>query len=296
MLLQVSGGQPRAGAPCTAATSLLGSRSMRSKLLLPMETARKTSVQNSRRMVSCLQIEASEGDVRLVELGTPPLVKMCGITSPEDAAMAAKAGANYVGMIVWPKSKRSVCLSLAREIAAAAREGGAEPVGVFVDENATEIEDMCIAAGLGIAQLHGDGARSAWMQGLPETLKLIYVVHANKNGVIQTPFPEDKSNHHQRIVDWLLVDSMQGGSGEKFEWSNFQAPAKCSKEGWLLAGGLTPQNVGVAISLVRPSAVDVSSGIAGADGICKDPALIQAFMDAVHNSSLTNLPHQQIVH
>lgn len=255
MLLQVSGGQPRAGAPCTAATSLLGSRSMRSKLLLPMETARKTSVQNSRRMVSCLQIEASEGDVRLVELGTPPLVKMCGITSPEDAAMAAKAGANYVGMIVWPKSKRSVCLSLAREIAAAAREGGAEPVGVFVDENATEIEDMCIAAGLGIAQvleihcktkssdnllqklgtdkasvherfagfvvrrlmsrvglqLHGDGARSAWMQGLPETLKFIYVVHANKNGVIQTPFPEDKSNHHQRIVDWLLVDSMQGG-------------------------------------------------------------------------------------
>jgi phosphoribosylanthranilate isomerase len=296
MLLQVSGGQPRAGAPCTAATSLLGSRSMRSKLLLPMETARKTSVQNSRRMVSCLQIEASEGDVRLVELGTPPLVKMCGITSPEDAAMAAKAGANYVGMIVWPKSKRSVCLSLAREIAAAAREGGAEPVGVFVDENATEIEDMCIAAGLGIAQLHGDGARSAWMQGLPETLKFIYVVHANKNGVIQTPFPEDKSNHHQRIVDWLLVDSMQGGSGEKFEWSNFQAPAKCSKEGWLLAGGLTPQNVGVAVSLVRPSAVDVSSGIAGADGICKDPALIKAFMDAIHNSSSTNLPHQQIVH
>jgi len=269
---------------------------MRSKLLLPMETARKTSVQNSRRMVSCLQIEASEGNVRLVELGTPPLVKMCGITSPEDAAMAAKAGANYVGMIVWPKSKRSVCLSLAREIAAAAREWGAEPVGVFVDENAAEIEDMCIAAGLGIAQLHGDGARSAWMQGLPETLKLIYVVHANKNGVIQTPLPEDKSNHHQRIVDWLLVDSMQGGSGEKFEWSNFHAPAKCSKEGWLLAGGLTPQNVGVAVSLVRPSAVDVSSGIAGADGIRKDPALIQAFMDAVHNSSLTNLPHQQIVH
>jgi phosphoribosylanthranilate isomerase len=296
MLLQVSGGQPRAGAPCTAAPSLLGSRSMRSKVLLPMETARKRSVQNSRRMVSCLQIEASEEDVRLVELGTPPLVKMCGITSPEDAAMAAKAGANYAGMIVWPKSKRSVCLSLAREIAAAAREGGAEPVGVFVDENAAEIEDMCIAAGLGIAQLHGDGARSAWMQGLPETLKLIYVVHANKNGVIQTPLPEDKSNHHQRIVDWLLVDSMQGGSGEKFEWSNFHAPAKCSKEGWLLAGGLTPQNVGVAVSLVRPSAVDVSSGIAGADGIRKDPALIQAFMDAVHNSSLTNLPHQQIVH
>ena len=78
---------------------------------------------------------------------------MCGITSAEDAAMAARAGATYVGMIVWPKSKRSVSVSLARDIAAAARESGAEPVGVFVEENAAEIERVCDAAGLSIAQV-----------------------------------------------------------------------------------------------------------------------------------------------
>ena len=82
-----------------------------------------------------------------------PLVKMCGITSAEDAAIAAKAGANFIGMIVWPKSKRSVSVGLAREIAAAARENGAEPVGVFVDESAVEIERACRDANLGIAQV-----------------------------------------------------------------------------------------------------------------------------------------------
>lgn len=83
-----------------------------------------------------------------------PLVKMCGITTPEDASLAAQAGAWYVGMIMWPHSKRSVrSLSLAREICAAAREFGAEPVGVFVSESASEIERTCDAAGLTFAQV-----------------------------------------------------------------------------------------------------------------------------------------------
>jgi len=59
-----------------------------------------------------------------------------------------------------------------------------------------------------------------------------------------------------------------------------------SRRGWLLAGGLTPSNVATALSLLTPNAVDVSSGIAGSDGICKDPARIQAFVKAVQNSSL----------
>lgn len=66
-------------------------------------------------------------------------VKMCGITSPKDAAMAAEAGADYIGMIIWPHSKRSVCLSIAKEISKVAREYGALPVGVFVDDDAETI-------------------------------------------------------------------------------------------------------------------------------------------------------------
>lgn len=212
-----------------------------------------------------------------------PLVKMCGVTSAEDAAVAARAGANFVGMIVWPKSKRSVSVSLAREIAAAARENGAEPVGVFVDESAAEIERACKDADLSIAQLHGDGARSSLFQGLPEFLKVIYVLHADKNGVIQTSFPRSESGP---LVDWVLVDSLQGGSGEQFDWRNFQAPSMESRRGWMLAGGLTPSNVATALSLVTPDAVDVSSGIAGSCGILKDPARIHDFIQAVQNSSM----------
>ena len=76
-------------------------------------------------------------------------------------------------------------------------------------------------------------------------------------------------------------------SGEKFDWDNFRAPTMRSKRGWLLAGGLTPDNVGTAVSLVRPVAVDVSSGIAGPDGIRKDFDRIQAFIKAVNSESLS---------
>lgn len=66
-------------------------------------------------------------------------------------------------------------------------------------------------------------------------------------------------------------------------------PSMKSRRGWLLAGGLTPSNVATALSLVAPNAVDVSSGIAGSDGICKDPARIQAFIKAVQNSTVACL-------
>ena len=67
-------------------------------------------------------------------------MKVCGVTNAEDALFAAKNGADFIGMIVWPKSKRSIDVETAKEVAAAAREGGAEPVGVFVSENAEEVK------------------------------------------------------------------------------------------------------------------------------------------------------------
>lgn len=100
--------------------------------------------------------------VRVVAAAAAPntLVKVCGVTTVEDCEQAVEAGANFIGMIVWPKSKRSVTVETAAEVAAAAKAGGAVPVGVFVDESAEEIVEKCAAIGIDHAQLHGAPARS----------------------------------------------------------------------------------------------------------------------------------------
>ena len=83
-----------------------------------------------------------------------PIVKMCGITSTRDAALATKAGAKLIGMIIWPNSKRSISLAAAKEISKVARENGADPVGVFVDDDADTILRASDAADLEFVQVN----------------------------------------------------------------------------------------------------------------------------------------------
>ena len=171
-------------------------------------------------------------------------------------------------MILWPKAKRSIPPATAKEIAQIARQHGASPVAVFVDEDAATILRVCEESDVDIAQLHGDGARIA-LADLPSSLRTVYVMHADKAGVVQTTLPPSD-------VDWVLLDSLQGGSGERFDWSSLNPPR--GRNGWLLAGGLTPDNVAEAIGTAHPTGVDVSSGVCGPDGLKKDVAKVQKYI------------------
>ena len=133
-------------------------------------------------------------------------VKVCGVACSEDARCAASAGADLVGLILWPGSKRSVKDGAeAKRICDEARAGGARSVGVFVSECAAEVVAACEAAGADLAQLHGDGARAA----LPELLSarergehqlgLVYVVSAREDGSVVTEMPSDEQAAQVRL-------------------------------------------------------------------------------------------------
>ena len=100
-----------------------------------------------------------------------PLIKICGVTSPEDAELAAKAGADFVGTILWQGARRAVSLQTAAKISETAERYGAQPVAVFVDEDFADIVRACKQAGIKIAQLHGRGARGS-LHDLPNWLKV----------------------------------------------------------------------------------------------------------------------------
>jgi phosphoribosylanthranilate isomerase len=208
----------------------------------------------------------------------PPatLVKICGLTSPADAAAAAAAGADLLGVILWPKTKRGVSVARAAEIAAAGRAAagarGVTVVGVFVDEDAATIAAAADAAGLDAVQLHGDGARAGLTALAGEGRATVWVHAVAADGAALTPPPPVPPT-------WILVDGAVGGSGETYDWGGVAAPTGATR-GWLLAGGLTPDTVAAAVAALGPTGVDVSSGVCGADGMAKDKAKIEAFVKA----------------
>lgn len=205
---------------------------------------------------------------------TVTLVKFCGITSLDDAQLAAGLGAWAVGLNFWPGSPRRCPRDRATEIAAAVRRR-LEVVGVFVNAPLDEVARTAENVGLTMLQLHGDEGPSFCGEAARRTgCKVIKAARIRSGADIQA-----LTAFH---TDYHLLDSylpgMPGGTGQTFSWEI--ASAHRGRVPVILSGGLNPENVVPAIETVRPFAVDVSSGVELAPGR-KDPAKLEAFVDAV---------------
>jgi phosphoribosylanthranilate isomerase len=196
------------------------------------------------------------------------LIKICGVTTPEDAAFAAAAGADAIGINFWPGSRRYVPPSAARAIVEAI-PAGVLKVGVFVDAPALEVRQRVDELGLDRAQLHGDEPALAF--GAFDPTRLIRVVRVRD----ESSFAAEAD---WRPALWLYDAHVEGfgGAGVTAPWSLIAAQAQ---RPFLLAGGLTPENVADAIVAVRPDGVDVASGVELRPGQ-KDPAKVEAFIFA----------------
>lgn len=205
-------------------------------------------------------------------------VKICGLRSPADVAAAAAAGAAYAGFVFFPKSPRHVSLAEARAAALAAPPGLAK-VALTVDAGDDALDAILAEVPIDVLQLHGreDAARIAALRartGLP-VMKAVGVASADDLPALDAA---------ARVADMVLVDAkapkdaaLPGGNGLSFDWRLIAGRRwPCP---WMLAGGLTPDNVAEAIRLTGARQVDVSSGVESAPGV-KDPARIAAFVAA----------------
>ncbi|MCS4260160.1 phosphoribosylanthranilate isomerase [Pseudomonas protegens] len=201
--------------------------------------------------------------------------KICGITRIEDALAAVAAGADAIGLVFYAKSPRAVNVQQARAIIAALPPF-VTSVGLFVNASRCELGEILDAVPLDLLQFHGDESAADCEGYHRPYIKALRVKAGDDIAAACLAYPRASG-----ILLDTYVEGVPGGTGEAFDWS--LVPQGLSKP-IILAGGLTPDNVSAAIARVRPYAVDVSGGVEQGKGI-KDPAKIQAFMQAVRRSN-----------
>jgi phosphoribosylanthranilate isomerase len=199
-------------------------------------------------------------------------IKICGITNRDTMLAAADAGADAVGLVFIPTSPRWITPEAAWQLA-----GAAPPmlttVGLTKDlslDDFADIESVCPTA---MSQLHGSEADDVVRELGPDVIKAVRFDPATIRGRLEHYASFDE-------IAAVLVDGSAGGMGETFDWAVLAEAKRGIDKPIIIAGGLTAQNVGVAIRTVRPFAVDVSSGVERERGV-KDTGLIHAFCDAV---------------
>lgn len=196
-------------------------------------------------------------------------VKICGITTPEDALLAARCGADAIGLVFYPPSPRNVSLEQAREILAAV-PAFVTTVGLFVDADADYVQQLLQQLKLDLLQFHGDETPEYCSQFSRPYIKALRM----KPGLNISQLANSYSDTQGILLD-AWVPGTPGGTGQSFDWQ--QIPEL--NRPLILAGGLSVTNVADAINMVKPWAVDVSGGVEQAKGK-KSPTKVQEFMQA----------------
>ena len=219
-------------------------------------------------------------------------IKICGIQRAEDAVAAAAAGADFVGLVFVPQRRRRLTEGQAAQIVMALNEyPGKAPlktpqvVGLFADQPIDEVNRHINSCHLERVQLCGS-----------ESLDYCRLIEAPVIKVIHVPESSVQDDDIDRLAESIQkyqdaghlvtldrqVDGLQGGTGKSFDWSIAAGLAQAGHK-FLLAGGLTPATVAVAVRSVAPWGVDVSSGVE-TDGV-KDPDKVRAFIHQVRTGN-----------
>jgi phosphoribosylanthranilate isomerase len=193
------------------------------------------------------------------------IVKVCGITTAEDAQIAVEAGAAALGFNFYPKSPRHITPQAARRIGLEV-PATVLKVGIFVNESAAAIAAAVVEAGLDIAQVIGQS---------PGAAVRYWMVHR-----VEADFTADQLEdpHAEAFLLDTPSDSLYGGTGQAFDWMRADIPGRRI----ILAGGLGPDNVRAAIRACRPWGVDACSRLEREPGR-KDPEKVKAFVEAALN-------------
>lgn len=197
-------------------------------------------------------------------------VKICGITRREDAEAALAGGADAIGFVFHPESKRYIDVQAAREITAGLPPFGLR-VGVFVEPTFQAVIEAAKAIHLDTIQLHGAEPPEIAEDLRAEGLRVWKAVRVDGRESLRV--------YEDYPCDALVLDAFDparpGGTGQTFDWgvvAGWNPPVP-----WILSGGLTVDNLGEALQILTPCGVDVSSGVESSPGV-KDHDLVRAFL------------------
>jgi phosphoribosylanthranilate isomerase len=208
-------------------------------------------------------------------------VKICGITRREDALLAVELGASALGFVFWPRSPRAVTVERARAITDVL-PAFVSAVGVFVNQPKDEVLETAAGAGLTAVQLHGDEDASAYAGCGFRVIKALPVGKGFTMAAV-----EDVPAAMTVLLD-AHDPVRRGGTGRQIEWTVAAAAARVRPV--ILSGGLAPGNVRQAAEIVRPYALDVSSGVELTPGI-KDKAKLRALFAALDMAETSREDH-----